>query len=69
MASETMSGGIEQPVVQVITLEDIRASLRAGLQDFRRAPQFGLFFSAVYVIGGFVMLWVGAGHVSWILAT
>lgn len=69
MATETMSGGIEQPVVQVITFEDIRASLRAGLQDFRRAPQFGLFFSAVYVIGGFVMLWVGAGHVSWTLAT
>ncbi|MFT6073583.1 MAG: putative membrane protein [Yoonia sp.] len=66
---QTQSGGIEQPVVQTITLADIRASLKAGVQDFRRAPQFGLFFSAVYVIGGFVMLWLGAGHVSWTLAT
>jgi uncharacterized membrane protein len=66
---QTQSGGIEQPVVQTITLADIHASLKAGVQDFRRAPQFGLFFSAVYVIGGFVMLWLGAGHVSWTLAT
>lgn len=67
--SQTLSGGVEQPVVQHITLADIGASLRAGLHDFRKAPQFGLFFSAVYVLGGFIMLWVGAGHVSWILAT
>ena len=66
---QTNSGGIEQPVVQSITLADLRDSLKAGVQDFRRAPQFGLFFSAVYVIGGFVMLWLGAGHVSWTLAT
>ena len=68
-SSDMLSGGTEQPVVQNLHLSDIAASLRAGLQDFRRAPQFGLFFSAVYVIGGFVMLWVGAGHVTWTLAT
>jgi uncharacterized membrane protein len=68
-ATQTLSGGIEQPAVQHITLADLGASLRAGVRDFRTAPQFGLFFSAVYVLGGFVMLWVGAGHVSWILAT
>lgn len=67
--SETLSGGSEKPVVQIIGLADITASLRAGLRDFKSAPQFGLFFSAVYVVGGFVMLWVGAGHVSWTLAT
>ena len=67
--TEPLSGGVEQPIVQQITTADIAASLRAGVRDFRREPQFGLFFSAVYVIGGFVMLWVGAGHVSWILAT
>ncbi|MCK0094769.1 DUF2189 domain-containing protein [Yoonia sp. F2084L] len=50
-------------------MADIMASLRAGLGDFRRAPQFGLFFSAVYVVGGFLMLWIGAGHVTWTLAT
>ena len=52
-----------------LTLSDIAMALRAGARDFRRAPQFGLFFSAVYVVGGFVLIWVGAGHVSWTLAT
>ncbi|MGJ8623791.1 MAG: DUF2189 domain-containing protein [Yoonia sp.] len=55
--------------VMQLGLADLWASLRAGLRDFRAAPQFGLFFSAVYVIGGFVMLWIGAGHVTWTLAT
>lgn len=68
-STETLSGGAEQPVVQTIGVADIAASLRAGMGDFRRAPQFGLFFSAVYVVGGFLMIWVGAGHVTWVLAT
>ncbi len=55
--------------VKTLKLGDLRAALAAGWQDFRKAPQFGLFFSAVYVVGGFVMLWVGAGHVTWTLAT
>lgn len=69
LAIERTGGGGEQLVVGQITMSDIGESLRAGVRDFRRAPQFGLFFSAVYVVGGFVMLWMGAGHVSWILAT
>ncbi|MCE5972929.1 DUF2189 domain-containing protein [Sinirhodobacter sp. WL0062] len=31
--------------------------LRAGLRDFLRAPAFGIFFSAVYVLGG-IVLWL-----------
>lgn len=58
-----------KPEVKRLVMADLGAVLRAGLQDFRRAPQFGLFFSAVYVLGGFFMLWLGAGHVTWILAT
>ena len=57
------------PEIQTLALSDIGVVLRAGVQDFRRAPQFGLFFSAVYVVGGFVLIWLGAGHVSWTLAT
>jgi len=68
-SSGTLSGSLEELIVKDLTLHDLWASLRAGMQDFRRAPHFGLFFSAVYVIGGFLMLWVGAGHVSWTLAT
>ncbi|EBA11656.1 hypothetical protein RCCS2_17046 [Roseobacter sp. CCS2] len=68
-STDTLSGGSEKLVVQSLSMADITGSLRAGVRDFRRAPQFGLFFSAVYVFGGFLMLWVGAGHVTWTLAT
>ncbi|MFT5742843.1 MAG: putative membrane protein [Paracoccaceae bacterium] len=57
------------PEIGHVTLPELWVVLKAGMADFRRAPQFGLFFSAVYVLGGFFMLWLGAGHVSWTLAT
>lgn len=57
------------PEIQVLELSDLTAALAAGVRDFLRAPQFGLFFSAIYVVGGFLMLWLGAGHVTWTLAT
>lgn len=57
------------PEIRVLRLADLGAALAAGWRDFRRAPQFGLFFSAVYVVGGFLMVWLGAGHVTWTLAT
>jgi len=57
------------PEIGRVTLAELWIVLKAGLYDFRAAPQFGLFFSAVYVLGGFGMLWLGAGHVTWTLAT
>jgi uncharacterized membrane protein len=57
------------PEIGRVGLADLRAALVAGVRDFRRAPQFGLFFSAVYVLGGFAMVWLGAGQVTWTLAT
>ncbi|PRY78869.1 putative membrane protein [Yoonia maritima] len=60
---------MSQPVVQQLKLVDLKAVLASGIADFRNAPQFGLFFSAVYVLGGFLLIWLGAGHVSWVLAT
>lgn len=57
------------PAVRSLAFSDLGAVLGAGLADFRRAPQFGLFFSGVYVLVGFGLLWLGAGHVSWILTT
>ena len=68
----TQTGTIRQsaaPQVRDLALADLRAALIAGVADFRRTLQFGLFFSAVYVLGGFGMLSLGAGHVTWTLAT
>ena len=45
---------------------DLRAALAAGWRDFLRAPHFGLIFSAVYVLGGLVMLAVfSAAAAEW----
>jgi len=57
------------PTIGRITLGEVWICLKAGVTDFRAAPQFGLFFAAVYVAAGFGMLWIGAGHVTWTLAT
>lgn len=38
-----------------ITLADLADAIRLGLQDFKRAPLYGISFSAFYVIGGMVM--------------
>ncbi len=57
------------PLVGDVTVMELWAALKAGLDDFRSAPQFGLFFSAVYVVGGFLMIWLGAGTTVWTLAT
>lgn len=45
------------PRVQMIALHTLTDALSLGWRDFRRAPLFGLFFSAVYVAGGFVLLY------------
>lgn len=69
MAETTTPAASPKPLIGVVTLEELWICLKAGLADFRAAPQFGLVFSAVYVLGGFGMLWLGAGHVTWTLAT
>ena len=56
------------PEIRLIGFEDLGIALRAGVSDALKAPRFGFFFSAVYVVGGFLMVWLGAGHVLWTLA-
>ncbi|MBP7240948.1 DUF2189 domain-containing protein [Amaricoccus sp.] len=56
----TPSVGAPRPQVRPITRDDVYASLHAGWLDFRAAPQFGLFFGAIYALGGmaiFLELW------------
>jgi len=56
------------PDIGRVTLRELWVVLKAGLADFRAAPRFGLFFSSVYVVTGFLLLRLGAGQVSWTLA-
>jgi len=57
------------PEINEVDFSDLRASLAAGWQDFRRAPVMGLAFSAVYVLGGWLILWAmtASGQVWWTL--
>ncbi|QCO56774.1 DUF2189 domain-containing protein (plasmid) [Pseudorhodobacter turbinis] len=58
-----------KPEVLILEAADLRASLAAGWQDFRTAPIFGLFFAAVYVAGGWLILYAltATGQVWWTL--
>ncbi|MGD9918300.1 MAG: DUF2189 domain-containing protein [Paenirhodobacter sp.] len=57
------------PEVKDMPVKMIPQVLRAGLRDFLRAPAFGLFFSAVYVLGGLVLWWVftSRGQEIWLM--
>ncbi len=48
------------PQAQKLQKSDLHAALKAGLEDFKAAPAFGLFFALVYVLGG-LGLWFGIG--------
>ena len=50
-----------RPVVRQVTFADVAASLRAGLDDFRRAPRYGLFFGGVFAGGG-ILIFLSLGY-------
>ncbi|MBT8459656.1 MAG: DUF2189 domain-containing protein [Boseongicola sp.] len=56
------------PEIGEVTFTELWSSLKAGLHDFRRAPGFGLAFSAFYVATGLGLFWIGAGTFIWTLA-
>jgi len=53
--TEHPNASVIPPVAQ-ISSADLRKALRAGWDDFRRAPLFGLFFSIFYVAGGVIIV-------------
>ncbi|MEO0822407.1 MAG: DUF2189 domain-containing protein, partial [Pseudomonadota bacterium] len=46
------------PPVRAAEWEDLRAALRAGWADFLAAPAMGLAMGGLYVVGGWLLLWV-----------
>lgn len=49
-------GPVGAPQIRAVSFEDVKASLAAGWADFRAQPGFGLFFGAIYMIGGLLIL-------------
>ena len=66
---EIDTGPSPLPEIRSVTAADIPAVLRLGLRDFLRAPAFGIFFSAFYVLGGVVIwqVYSAAGQEWWMI--
>ncbi|TVQ52674.1 MAG: DUF2189 domain-containing protein [Rhodobacteraceae bacterium] len=45
------------PTIRTITVEDVSAALREGVEDFRAMPVFGVTIGAVYALAGFFLLY------------
>jgi len=69
MTDQTVVPPSAVPAIHPVSSDDIRIALRLGLADFRRAPAFGILFSAVYVLGGLVLYLVLAaiGQSWWLI--
>lgn len=59
----------QSPEINKVDGSDLRESLALGWRDFQRAPLLGLAFSAVYVLGGWLIVWAmtAKGQVWWTL--
>jgi uncharacterized membrane protein len=55
MKSATLSGKSD-PVVQTISVQDVKDALRLGIADFRRAPRHGLILGAICAAVGNAIL-------------
>ncbi|WP_431299785.1 DUF2189 domain-containing protein [Tabrizicola sp. BL-A-41-H6] len=57
------------PEVNELDLPDLRQSLALGWRDFTRAPLYGMAFAAVYVLGGWLIVWAmtAKGQIWWTL--
>lgn len=53
--SQPLPAASKVPDTRRMELGDILYALTAGWQDFRRKPMMGLFFSLIYVTGGWLM--------------
>ncbi len=66
MTRKTVFGA---PDLRDVSFADLRVSLGKGWRDLRRAPQFGLVISGIYVLGGWFIYWltIHSGNVLWLV--
>jgi len=48
---------LKQITINKVTVRDLRAAFAAGIADFARAPAMGLFFGAIYALGGLFVVY------------
>ncbi len=52
----SQTAGSKQPGVNKVSVDDVLEVLAIGFRDFRTAPQYGLFFSGIYTVGGWLLI-------------
>ncbi len=59
----------EIPEINEINTADLFECLKSGWNDYKRAPAVGFLFSAIYVLGGYVIISVlfFAGEIWWVM--
>lgn len=59
----------DKPEILQVDLSDLKAALMAGWRDFLAAPAYGLFFSCLFVLGGWLIYWsvTARGQIWWTL--
>lgn len=63
--SHPRRGALPDP--RPVAVSDLIDAARAGLDDFRAAPLFGLAFAALYALTGLALVQLGAGLFTWTL--
>lgn len=69
MTDHTGTPPVAVPEILSLDFDDIRHALRMGWRDFLAEPAYGAFFSLVYVLGGWLLLFAftAKGQVWWTL--
>ncbi|SFR46515.1 DUF2189 domain-containing protein [Litoreibacter janthinus] len=67
MTQLTEPAASPRPEIGTVTFWELLRALREGWRDFTRAPAYGLFFSAFYVLCGAGLVYWGAGTFTWTL--
>lgn len=64
---EDVADSRPMPEILQLDMSDLKSVLRSGWSDFLAAPLFGLFFAAVYVVGGWLIYWAMTtkGQIWW----
>lgn len=61
-------GSLPKLRINPLRMDDVRASLADGWRDFRTYPAFGLFFGAIYALGGiFITVMLTYYHLPWMI--
>lgn len=61
-------GSLPKLQINPLRIDDVRAAFADGWRDFRTYPAFGLFFGAIYALGGiFIAVMLTYYHLPWMI--